>query len=110
MSLTNNTELIQSLYDKIDALPTADNSTCTVRIMPLTPTSIADSVMCYTDSSNVVQTVSYEGGVTVTIKKNSFIVVFNKSTLPTVDGATLLHYDSAVAAYLITDDVVLTLG
>jgi hypothetical protein len=110
MSLINNTELIQSLYDKIDALPTADNSTCTVRIMPLAPTSIAESLMCYTDASGSVQTTSYEGGVTVTVKKNSFIVVFNKSTLPSVDGATLLHYDSTVAAYLIEKDVVLTLG
>lgn len=110
MSLINNTELIQSLYDKIDALPTADNSTCTVRIMPLAPTSIAESIMCYIDSSGVVQTVSYESGITVTIKKNSFIVVFNKSVIPSVTGATLLHYDSTVAAFLITDDVVLTLG
>jgi hypothetical protein len=110
MSLINNTELIQSLYDKIDALPTTDNSTCTVRIMPLAPTSIAESIMCYTNASGGVRTASYEGGVTVTVKKNSFIVVFNKSVIPSVDGAILLHYDSTVAAFLITDDVVLTLG
>ena len=110
MSLVNNTELIQSLYDKIDALPTADNSTCSVRIMPLASTSIAESFMCYTNGSGEVKIVSYVGGVTVTAKKNSFIVVFNKSTIPSVAGAELLHYDSTVAAFLITDDVVLTLG
>jgi hypothetical protein len=110
MSLENNTKLIQELYDKINTLPTADNSTCTVRIMPLAPTSIAESIMCYTDASGSVKTTYYESGVTVTVKKNSFIVVFNKSVIPSVAGATLLHYDSTVAAFLITDDVVLTLG
>ena len=110
MSLTDNRELIQSIYDKIAILPTGDNSTCTVRIMPLASTTSASSLMCYIDSSGNVQSVSYDEGVTVTAKKNSFIVVFNCSAALSVTGATLLHYNSVVAAYLIEDDVVLTLG
>jgi len=110
MSLIYNTEIIQSLIEKIESLPNKTNEACTVVVGALASSTSATSILYYIDSSGVVATANYSTGATLTVKKDSLLVAFNCSSASSVSGATLLHYDSVVAAYLINNDATLTFG
>ena len=104
---TNNTNL-QALIDKANALPDAGGGSvesCTITIVPDVMMAPGSPTYWYTDAETMTIKSLSTQDATITVPKNSIIVIIDWSSYSTATGScSQIFYQNMCTAYQITGD------